>query len=346
VKRFSYLEYAVLAAYLLLVAVLGASFYRRKATARDYFLGGRSMSWLPVGISIVAVLALTGLVGGDGVSVSDPVAVGSPPLRLAVGPHSVWVTSARDGTLSKVDSSSREVVAKRRLGKGVSGVAIGAGSVWVTSPRTGEVLRTDSSGRIVARIAIGGRPGAVTFAGGRLWVADEDGRGVSAIDAATNRPVVRWIAPHVAPLRLAAGAGAVWVSSASAGVVRRIDPASATTGPPIRVGRGPAGITVGGGTVWVANSRSGTVTRVDPSLRAVVGAPIPVGAHPGGIDAGTTTVWVASTAEATVTRLDVHSGEPIGDPIGVPLDPGAIAVGPEAVWVASNHNGTLTRIEP
>jgi solute:Na+ symporter, SSS family len=54
VRRFSLLEYAVLAAYLLLVAAVGASFYRRKATTRDYFLGGRSMSWLPVGISIVA----------------------------------------------------------------------------------------------------------------------------------------------------------------------------------------------------------------------------------------------------------------------------------------------------
>jgi solute:Na+ symporter, SSS family len=54
VRIFSALEYLILGGYLLLVASLGASFYRRKSTARDYFLGGRSMSWLPVGISIVA----------------------------------------------------------------------------------------------------------------------------------------------------------------------------------------------------------------------------------------------------------------------------------------------------
>jgi SSS family transporter len=53
-RTFSFLEYAVLCGYLLLVASVGASFYRRKSTARDYFLGGRSMSWLPVGISILA----------------------------------------------------------------------------------------------------------------------------------------------------------------------------------------------------------------------------------------------------------------------------------------------------
>ena len=311
-------------------------------------IAGIGLGWFVSGLVLVAVLTIIAIVelGGDGVSVSDPVAIGRPPLRLAVGPRSVWVTSAADGTLSKVDSDSRQVVGTTRVGKGVSGVAIGAGSVWVSNPRSGEVLRVDSDGQAIARVAIGGRPGALAFAGGRLWVADEDGRGVSAIDAATNRPAVRWIAPHSAPLRLAAGAGAVWVSSASAGVVRRIDLVSATTGPPIRVGRGPAGITVGGGTVWVANSRSATVTRVDPSLRAVVGAPIPVGTRPGGIDAGTDTVWVASTAEATVIRLDVHTGNPTGAPISVPPVPGAIAVGPEAVWVTSNNDGTITRIEP
>jgi DNA-binding beta-propeller fold protein YncE/predicted Ser/Thr protein kinase len=311
-------------------------------------IAGIGLGWFVSGLMLVAVLTVIAIVelGGDGVSVSEPTPIARPPLRLAVGPRSVWVTSAADGTLSKVDSDSRRVVGTSRVGKGVSGVAIGDGSVWVSNPRGGEVLRVDSAGQVIARVAIGGRPGALAFAGGRLWVADEDGRGVSAIDAATNRPAVRWIAPHSAPLRLGAGAGAVWVSSAAAGVVRRIDPASATTGPPIRVGRGPAGITVGGGLVWVANSRSGTVTRVDPSLRAIVAAPTPVGARPGGIDAGTDTVWVASTAEATLTRLDIHSGEPIGDPIGVPLDPGAVAVGPEAVWVASNHDGTITHIEP
>jgi DNA-binding beta-propeller fold protein YncE/predicted Ser/Thr protein kinase len=311
-------------------------------------IGVAFLLWFLSGLVVVAVLTLIAIftLGGDGVSVSNPIAVGAPPLRLAVGPQKVWVASARDGTLSAIDSEAREVIAKTRLGKGVSGVAIGAGSVWVSNPRTGEVLRVDSDGDVVARVELGGRPGAVAFAGGRLWVADEDGRGVSAIDAATNRPVVRGIAPHSAPLRLAVGAGAVWVSSASAGAVRRIDPASATTGPPIRVGRGPAGITVGGGIVWVANSRSGTVTRVDPSLRAILGDPIPAGARPGGIDAGTTTVWVASTAEATVTRLDVSSGQVTGSPIHVPPVPGAVAVGPEAVWVVSNNDGTVTRIEP
>jgi DNA-binding beta-propeller fold protein YncE len=312
---------------------------RVSACARQWI--GASVALLAGAVALAVVLF-----GGDGVAVSDPIPVADPPLRLAVGPHKTWVTSARDGTLSAIDSETLKVTARTRLGRGVSGVTIGVGSVWVSNPRAGAVLRIDSDGHVIARVEIGGRPGAVTFASGRLWVADEDGAGISAIDAETNRPVARGIAPHTAPLRLASGAGAVWVSSASTGVIRRIDTASADAGPPIRVGRGPAGITVGGGMVWVANSRSGTVTRVDPSLRAILGDPIPVGARPGGIDAGTATVWVASTADATVTRLDIRTGESTGEPIGVGPSPGAVAVGSSAVWVASNEDGTVTRIEP
>ncbi len=53
-KDFTSLDFLVLSAYLLGIAIFGSSFYRRRSTAREYFLGGRSMSWLPVGISIIA----------------------------------------------------------------------------------------------------------------------------------------------------------------------------------------------------------------------------------------------------------------------------------------------------
>ncbi|MCX6625374.1 MAG: sodium/solute symporter [Acidobacteria bacterium] len=53
-KGLSTLDLVVLLVYLAAIAGIGSSFYRRKSTARDYFLGGRSMSWIPVGISIIA----------------------------------------------------------------------------------------------------------------------------------------------------------------------------------------------------------------------------------------------------------------------------------------------------
>jgi DNA-binding beta-propeller fold protein YncE len=288
------------------------------------------------------------LLQGGGVSVSPPISVGRGPLRIGVGEGSVWVTSARDGTLSRIDPAAMDVVdGPRRIDGGVSGVAVGEGSVWVTSPRTGRVLRIDpASGRIVQTVPVGGHPGAIVLAGRRAWVADEDGSGVTAINAAGGRVIKRGIEPHAAPLRLASGAGGVWVSSASTGTLRRIGLRTVEPGPPIPAGRGPAGVTVGGGLVWVANSRADRVSRIDPSTRSLFGEPISVGERPGGIDAGTSTVWVANTVSGTVSRLDIDSGRPVGDPVGVGAAPGAIAVGKEAVWVADNGDGTVTRIEP
>ncbi len=314
--------------------------------------GGLFAAWFIVP-AIVGALAFF-VVGvyliffGSSLSVSAPIEVGRPPLRLAVGGGSIWATSASDGTLSRIDPETREVIGQPLgLDQGVSGVTFAAGSVWVSSPRQGEVLRVDpASGRVTARIDVGGRPGAIVSGGDRIWIADDDGAGVTAVNVPGGRIVKQGIAPHVAPLRLAVGAGAAWVSSASTGAVRRIDLSSAISGAPIPAGRGPAGITVGGGLVWVANSRSDRVTRVDPATHTLIGEPIAVGERPGGIDSGTESVWVANSADDTVSRLGIEDGEIEGDPISVGPDPGAIAVGYEAVWVANNGDGTVTRIEP
>jgi DNA-binding beta-propeller fold protein YncE len=305
--------------------------------------------WLLSGTAalVVAIVSAVLLLGGGGPSVSAPIEVGKGPLRLAVGEGAVWVTSAADGTLSAIDPERGEVVgASLPLRAGVSGVAVGADSVWVSSPRTGSVLRIDPVARRRVEIPVGGRPGAIVFGGGRVWVADDKGAGVTAINPAGNRVFRRGLPPHVAPLRLAVGAGAVWVSSASTGTVRRIDLSGAIPGAPIPAGRGPSGVTVGGGLVWVANSRSDRVTRIDPATHTLFGVPIAVGEQPGGIDAGTETVWVANSAGDSVSRIEIESGATVGDPVSVGPDPGAIAVGEEAVWVANNGDGTVTRIEP
>jgi serine/threonine-protein kinase len=322
----------------------------RDRLARRRPLGPRARQWIGASIAAVAgavALALL-LLGGDGVSVSAPIEVGRPPLRLAVGPQAVWVTSAPDGTLSQIDPETAAVAGPPvHLEKGIAGVTTGAGAVWLSSPRRGEVLRVDpASGRVTARIDVGGRPGAIVFGGGRVWVADDEGAGVTGINAAGAHVFKRGLPPRVAPLRLAVGAGAVWVSSASTGAVRRIDLSTALPGAPIPAGRGPAGVTVGGGLVWVANSRVDRVTRVDPATHTLFGLPIAVGERPGGIDAGTESVWVANSADNTVSRIGIESGETEGDPISVGPDPGAIAVGFDAVWVADNGDGTISQIQP
>ena len=309
---------------------------------------GRAVLAAAALVAAILIAFVIHKLGSDRVEVSEPIQIGRGPLRVATGERSVWVTSARDGTLSRIDSDTGLVSGDElRLERGVSGVAVGESSVWVASPRTGEVLRIDGdAGTVEDRIDVGGRPGALVFGGERVWVADESGGGITAINAQGGRVFKRHIAPHAAPLRLAVGAGGVWVSSAATGSVRRIDLGTAAPGPPALVGRGPSGVAVAAGVVWVANSRSDSVSRIDPVTRALLGEPIPVGGRPGGIDAGTSFVWVANAKDDTVTRIEIESGEKSGEEVPVGSHPGAVVVDREAVWVADNGEGSVTRIEP
>jgi DNA-binding beta-propeller fold protein YncE len=319
---------------------------RRRGPA---WAGRIKLWWLGAAATLVAamVVLVVLLFGGGGIDVSKPVAVASPPLRIATAADAIWVSSEPDGTLSRLDPDSGAVVGEPiELGAGISGVAVGAGSVWVSDPPRGAVLRVDpDSGRVSQRIDVGGRPGPIAFGGGRVWVADQQGRGVTAIDARAGRVFKRGIVPHAPSLRLAAGAGGLWVSSFSTGSLRRIGFSTARAASPIRVGRGPAGVTVGGGLVWVANSRGGTVTEVDAATETVVGT-VEIDGQPGGIAAGTATIWVADDADDALLRISRDSGEREGAPLEVGPEPGAVVVGESAVWVGNNGDGTVTRIEP
>jgi YVTN family beta-propeller protein len=315
--------------------------------------GGRSALWLAAGAAVFVIgmvaAALFLLLGDDGPEVSASIAIGTPPLRLDAGPKAVWVTSEKDGTATRLDPGTGEVVGSpHKLGEGISGVAVGSKWTWVTNARRGLLLRIDPfSGRILKRILLPGEPGPLALGGQRVWVSDDRGSGVTAVNAEAGEVTRRGrgLPPQSPGLRLAWGAEALWVAVSSANVVRRIGPSTLVTSAPIRVGGGPAGITVAGGYVWVASSRSGTVAKIDPLSLQVVDT-IRVEGHPGGIDGGTSAVWVADRADDAVRKIDLESGEVDGAPIQVGPEPGAVAVGGDAVWVANNGDGTVTRIEP
>jgi DNA-binding beta-propeller fold protein YncE len=299
-----------------------------------------------VAAAVVAALLLTG--GDSGPKVSAPVAIGKPPLRIAAGSEKIWVLSEPEATLTRIDAGTDEILGRPiQLPQGVAAVAVGGGSVWVTDATDGQLLRIDDeSGAVTQRIDVGGHPGPLAYGGGRIWVADTEGAGITVVDAKGGRVVRRHLGPHTAPLRLATGAGSLWVSSATTGQIHHIGLAAFAIGKSIPAGRHPAGITVADGLVWVADARSGSVIRVDPAVQAVSGAPVEVGEAPGGIDAGPNLLWVTVGGANAVQRLELPSGEPDGAPIPVGPDPGAVAVGVSAVWVVNDGDGSVTRIEP
>jgi streptogramin lyase len=322
------------------------------AGRRDDRDRGRRWGWLALGALVVvaAVVAAVIRLSGDdsGPTVSAPVAIGKPPLRIAAGSEKIWVLSGSEATLTRIDAATDRILGRAlHLPRGVAAVAVGGGSVWVTDAKSGELLRIDDeSGKVTQRIDVGGHPGPLVYGGGRIWVADTKGAGIAAVDARSGRVVRRHLGPHTAPLRLATGAGSLWISSASTGQVHHIGLRAFAIGRPIPAGRRPAGITVAHGLVWVADARSGSVIRLDPSVQAVSGSPIEVGERPGGIDAGPSSLWVTLAGEDAVRRLELPSGEPDGGPIAVGPAPSAVAIGTTAVWVVNDGDGTVTRIEP
>ena len=92
-----------------------------------------------------------------------PIAIGQGPLRLATGERSVWVTSARDGTLTRIDSASGLVSGRplrlepRHLRASPSAPAR-SGSRARAPARS--CASTATRGRIEDEIPVGGRPGA------------------------------------------------------------------------------------------------------------------------------------------------------------------------------------------
>jgi DNA-binding beta-propeller fold protein YncE len=314
--------------------------------------GRRAALWIFSGFAVIAIAiaiaVLLLLLGSEGPNVSAPISVGTPPLRITADGQGAWVTSERDGTVTWLDPDSGKQLRQVTLRRGISGVAIGSKWLWVTDPRHHELLRLDAKTlRQKQAIAIPGAPGPIALSADppRVWVADENGKGIAVVNAESDRRIRTQLPPLAAPLRLAVGAGGLWASSSSTASVRRIDLGSLEPGESILAGPRPAGITIAKAAVWVTNPPRGTVTEIDPSLREVR-AQVTVGSKPGGIDGGTSAVWVANAADDTVTKIDLGSAEPEGDPIAVGPEPGAVAVGGEAVWVANNGDGTVTRIEP
>jgi DNA-binding SARP family transcriptional activator len=137
------------------------------------------------------------------------------------------------------------------------------------------------------------------------------------LDEKSGRPVAN---PSLggSPMRMAVGAGAVWVLLPHAGVVVRVDPNGA--GPkPIGVPTEAVGIALGAGGVWLADQWR-TITRIEPS-NATSEPPIELADNrvfPNAIADVTATddaVWLASrdTAEAArylipTRRLENHLG--------------------------------------
>jgi len=91
--------------------------------------------------------------------------------QLAVGEEGVWVAQAAVAVV-RIASSGKRVARVARAGSGVDAVAVGAGSVWVASTVDGTVSRIDpATGDVLATIPVGMNPSELVVDENGVWVA-------------------------------------------------------------------------------------------------------------------------------------------------------------------------------
>jgi YVTN family beta-propeller protein len=221
------------------------------------------------------------------------------------------------------------------------GVSVAPNSLGVISPK---------SNRVVGQIPVGIRPGGVTVGEGSVWVANQEDKTLSRIDART-RTVLRTIPLGATPTGVAAGKDAVWVAEGASGALARVNPqfnevtkTIENLAGAIRVSGGPKGsVAVGGGSVWAAYG-STAVARVDAVSNRVIATGY-AGFAASAIAFGEGALWIANQTDNTVSRFSPETSRKIGD-VNVGRGPSGVAVGGGAVWVADAGDDAVSRIDP
>ncbi|MHB1242325.1 MAG: protein kinase domain-containing protein [Gaiellaceae bacterium] len=146
---------------------------------------------------------------------SSEVAVVSSYTDVAYGLGSLWIVNGGTNELLEVDAATARPVRSVNTGREPSALAIGAGAVWVANLGDDTVTRVRVAGRAEPldseTFAACDGPVDVAAAAAAVWVACSLDRAVARLDPETGE-VVATIALGGTPYRLAAGAGAVWVS--------------------------------------------------------------------------------------------------------------------------------------
>jgi YVTN family beta-propeller protein len=217
-------------------------------------------------------------------------------------------------------------------------------------PNSVAVIDTETNG-VVDDIAVGTRPGPVTFGAGSIWVGNLDDRSVTRVDPDRRTPLRTIPLWPRSPTGLAFGFRSVWVAHGRLGEVSSIDPQFNAPSKPVDVadtafGSPYGSVAIGADSVWAVFGDS-TLVRVDPSSGSPAEPSARAGQNPAGIAVGNGSVWVSNSGEATVTRYSpaAFTEGPL-DTFSVGRRPTGIAAGEGAIWVANTGSDSVSRIDP
>jgi YVTN family beta-propeller protein len=193
-------------------------------------------------------------------------------------------------------------------------------------------------GALMALVTSAASAAPGTTVRGTIWVANEGGGSVTAIDAATNRVVTTLTGitgPH--NVQVSPDGRSVWVTSHEGSYVAVLNSLTYGLRGHVSTGTGPAHVilTPDGRTAYVTNSMDGTVSAVDTKALKTT-ATIRVGAYPHGERPSPDGRWVyvANMKGTTVSAISTSTGRQVA----------AIQVGKAPVQVAFSPDGNYAYV--
>lgn len=279
-----------------------------------------------------------------------PLAGLTPDARISValGPGAVatddgvWTPSTTGVT--RIDAKTNIAATAVTLPAPPCGSLVAAfGSVWAPLCASGTIARIDMKTLTVAAplaLRLADAAGRIATSIGSVWVASED-TVVSRVDPDTNEVVAEVFVAR-APVAIAAGEDALWITSTAGDTVTRVNPHTNAVVETVKVGPKPGRVVVGEGGVWTLNRGDGSVSRIDPATNKVVATVAVAGAGTGEIAVGAGSVWVSAPG-LPLARIDPKTNRAAQRFTGE--GGGAVLVAHGSIWVSAGPALTW-RLDP
>jgi YVTN family beta-propeller protein len=237
-------------------------------------------------------------------------------------------------------------------------VAAGPDSMWVTSAADGTVWRIDPKTHRVLKLAAHGTPTRVAVDAGKAVVTDGPDRRVLSLNERTGATgfVATLQRNGSGDLLLGDGKAGAWYADPANGVLGKVDDVLASGSPSAQISIPQNnttfvspylnfdGIAVGEGGVWVAGDQQDRVVwRLDPATHGDEDDPHSLRRERGRGRRGRSLGRVALRRHCLAHRPanGAHRGD---HPVG--RGPYSLAVGDGSVWVTGAIDDTLSRIDP
>ena len=211
----------------------------------------------------LALIGLVAAVAGSSPQVVARIQTGASPGGAVSGFGAIWVTNDGSGTLVRVDPRTNRVTRRIRLRPGVFSVTRGFGALWTVNYRTQLLTRVNPASGRKRSVRVGGEPGSVVAAFGRVWVTAWASGRLVVVDPRSMR-VLNASGSARRPPSLRVANGAIWVGfGRSATSVARVDPRTAAI---VRVPVGvqaPRSFVAGTRDLWI-QAGDHALVRLDP----------------------------------------------------------------------------------